>query len=70
MNESQEYFNRYGERWKGEAQVDADIDTFWSISFSLIAAQKGLAELKDEAKEAEKFWGDNLTKLAEDLWNI
>jgi len=44
-----------------------DIDTFLSISFSLIAAKKGLGCMEKDLEKALDFFGDDISGIAEDL---
>ena len=44
-----------------------DIDTFLSISFSLIAAKRGLGCMEKDLEKALDFFGDDISGIAEDL---
>jgi hypothetical protein len=44
-----------------------DIDTFLSISFSLIAATQGVGGIEQDLREAQEFFGDNISAIAEGL---
>jgi len=57
------FYHNHKYHWKKKI----DTDTFFSIAFSIIAAEKGLGKIEKEVGLAIKEFGDNLPKIAHAL---
>lgn len=59
----EEFQASHGHHWR----KSIDVDTFFSIAFSLIAAEHGIDSIKKECNQAEQHFGENLYEISKCL---
>jgi len=60
IGEYDDFIKRHGYHWRSSI----DVDTFFSIAFSLIAAEKGIKPIQNEIKKVDSIFKDDLRDIS------